>query len=326
MNNNEKINAIVIGLGKIGLEYDYNLSPKEYNFSHCQSIDSHPKFNLIGGFDKNQNQLKKFKKKYPNLVTKFSDLNKVKIDLVVLSVETQEHENALLEILKILRPKIILLEKPVGKNLNQTKNIIKKIIDNKIFLTVNYIRMYEKGHRELSNYLNNEILEYPLKINVKYSNGLMNNCSHYINYLSSFMGEIKKIEVKNKNLNSAEPNFSIKYKNGISFFESTSNSKYPSNSIEIKGIDGGVNFFNYNYSKKKIVCDVIGDFSENISISNKSTNIEIELNMKKYQKFVYDNIYNFLINKEQLLCNEESAINTMEVIDKINNYYLKKTL
>ena len=75
-----------------------------------------------------------------------------------------------------------------------------------------------------------------------------------------------------------------------------------------------------SYSKKRIVCDVIGDFSENISISNKSTNIEIELNMKKYQKFVYDNIYNFLINKEQLLCNEDSAINTMEVIDKINNY------
>ena len=79
-------------------------------------------------------------------------------------------------------------------------------------------------------------------------------------------------------------NFSIEYKNGITFFESTSNNKYPSNSIDIKGVDGDVKFFNYSYSKKRIVCDVIGDFSENISISNKSTNIEIELNMKKYQK------------------------------------------
>ena len=48
----KKIKSLVIGLGKVGLHYD--LPNFDTCLSHCNSLNIHRKFELVGGVDTNK--------------------------------------------------------------------------------------------------------------------------------------------------------------------------------------------------------------------------------------------------------------------------------
>ena len=58
-----KIDTLVIGLGKVGMGYDY-LQRKKKIKSHAQAIVGNKNFQLVGGVDKNFLKRKKFEKKF----------------------------------------------------------------------------------------------------------------------------------------------------------------------------------------------------------------------------------------------------------------------
>mgnify|MGYP006141592483 CR=1 FL=1 len=83
--------AIVIGLGNIGMLYDYDLSKQIA--THCRAIDSHPEFELSGGVDINKKNLRLFEKKYnkPAYNTIDNAISELKPDLIVISNPTDQH-------------------------------------------------------------------------------------------------------------------------------------------------------------------------------------------------------------------------------------------
>jgi hypothetical protein len=59
----KKIKTLIIGLGKIGLNYDYYLKKKSF-LTHSSTVENHKNFDLVCGIDiKNKNR-KLFQKKF----------------------------------------------------------------------------------------------------------------------------------------------------------------------------------------------------------------------------------------------------------------------
>ena len=120
-----KIKSIVIGLGQIGMLYDYYQKSKDYILTHCNALYSNPEFELLAGVDRQKSLRSKFKKKFEKPA--FKDIKSVKlldkIDLVVVAVPTNRHLDIMNDLLAVTKPKIIVLEKPIADNLNDAKKI-----------------------------------------------------------------------------------------------------------------------------------------------------------------------------------------------------------
>jgi hypothetical protein len=298
-----KNKVLIIGLGKIGFNYD--IKKKYLIHSHAKALMLNNNFVLIGAVEKKYKIRKIFEKKfnlptYNNLEKAFSVLNP---SLVIISSPTSTHLKVFEELVKIQKKKKIVknvvIEKPVGANFNQTNKILKLAKKNKIKIFVNYIRQYQRDLLSLFNFVKIKNFKYS---EVHYNKGLRNNASHFICLMISFFGNIQQIKLLKKDLKN--PSFKIKFKKNECFF--------------------------YSKKKKKNICDIWFKKKENqIGLINNSKIIVKKLNnkitkkkrtnMNKYQKNVYESIFNNLKKNKKILINDKIVLSTSKVIDKIEN-------
>ena len=120
-----KIKTLIVGLGKIGMMNDINCISKK--LTHCSTVHLNKAFDLIGGVDKKDSQRKKFEKKYKKKAFYNLELaiEKLKPELIVIATPVNTH----LEYIEKLKEHkiIILLEKPISKNFDDSKKIFKII-------------------------------------------------------------------------------------------------------------------------------------------------------------------------------------------------------
>lgn len=317
--------CLIIGLGNIGMEYDYNLKSKNKFFSHSKAIFHHKYFKLIGGVDQLKNKRLKFKKKYflPVFKNVNEALKKLSPNIIIISTPTNTHYEIFLSVIKIYKPEIIIFEKPLTYNLDNANLILKKCREKKISLFVNYFRISETGIIKIKNLLNKFNKPKSLKINAWYSKGLINNGSHLINLFQFLFGKVQAINVINSARmydNDIEPDVKIDFKNCSIILRAAEEKNFSlfcfdiispefrlfyndfGNLIELQKISYDKKFSGYRtLSKKKIILN--------------STDI--------YQKKVYDQIHKFNIKKNFNLCSGKDALETHKVIDiikKKNNY------
>ena len=111
-------NVILFGLGKIGYSYDADSSNNNVVLTHFKAINKSPSFRLLAIVEADAKKYQKIDKKFEPLI--FADVNQIQsnkeIDLVVIATPTETHLKVVREALK-LRPKAILLEKPVSNSL-----------------------------------------------------------------------------------------------------------------------------------------------------------------------------------------------------------------
>ena len=119
----KKIKCAIIGLGKIGLDYDLN--KKNQIKTHSKSLFTNKNFSIVGGVDKNFTRRTIFQKEY-NL-NSYSSIDKMfkfnKPEFIVISTPTETHKKVFDEISKYNSVKLILFEKPISYNLNNLKKI-----------------------------------------------------------------------------------------------------------------------------------------------------------------------------------------------------------
>jgi hypothetical protein len=150
------IRCAIVGLGNIGLLYDYNCNKKTVVLSHTKSIIKNKNFDLTAVVEKNKSNIKKFKKKYSIPVYNSLEelfLNK-KIDLIVISVETKKHFAIYKKIIN-QNIKIVIIEKPLTDNINNSKEILKISRQKKLLTYVNFQRSFEPGFKILKKNLDN---------------------------------------------------------------------------------------------------------------------------------------------------------------------------
>lgn len=191
-----KIDTLVIGLGKIGMLYDFN-KRKHFN-NHCEALKNHNYFNLIGGVDISQKRRKLFLKKYKLPVFKNirEAFKKLEPKMIVISTPTEKNIEIFKFIkMKKIKPEIILLEKPGSYFYRELNQLNKFCLARNIKLFVNYTRSYSKIINNFKKYLINKKFKKIDKIEVLYYKGIFNSCSHYIHFFCSIL-KSNKIKIK----------------------------------------------------------------------------------------------------------------------------------
>ena len=311
--------AAVIGLGQIGMGYDYN-NDNSMILTHSSAYSFHDSFSLIGGFDLDKNLCYDFEKKY-NEPT-FNNINELmstmKPEVVSIAVPTQDHYDVFNQIIDY-EPKAIVFEKPFTNSLNDAIKIVEKVNEKNCSLLVNYIRRFEPGTNKLKKIINRGDLGDIYKGIIWYTKGLFNSCSHFIDLLSYFFGDASNIEILNKgrirkNFD-PEPDFSIQFGNRTFFFIVGKEENFHFNEMELIGSRGRVRYIKGGEKIEYQLTIQDPKFYGYTILDNKCKRIKTDFN--RYQYYVLDNLSNHLTNGLPLKSDGKTATKTLKIIEQI---------
>ncbi len=300
------ITTLVVGLGQVGMLYDYNKTTK--HLSHAQSIFKSKKFVLVAGVDTSYYKRNKFKKKFkkPAFSNIVNALNNKRVDLIIISVPTSASEEIYKQIIKNqIIPKAILFEKPVSYDYKIAKKIFNYCNKEGIKIFINYNRRYDTSTEIIKRKLRQSFIGDILKIDVYYKKGLYNSCSHYINYLNIFFPGKRKIRILNKMRsikNDALLNFQFLYKKFNIDFKVR---KYSHELIKIYGSEGKFVYF----TEKNII----------FFLDKKNNKYFIKNNYINGQINVLNNIYNTLKNESLPMSTFTDALECLKYLEKVKN-------
>lgn len=294
--------TLLIGAGKIGFG---NKTYNKYR-SHLYTLAKDKQIKLIGIVDNDKKVLIKISKKYEyDTFLRIKDVKHKKFDLVVISSPTNTHYKLILECLRYLKPKVILIEKPLGGDIKNAKIIKKKAKEKNIKVFVNYIRL----SLPITTYIKKLFNKKKVSGDVLYTNGLINNGSHYINLCIHLFGKIIKIKIINKK-SISKFEFNAKF---ILFFQ---NAEIKFSFVNLKKnfhfIRLNTKNLNLNWEKSKKI-ELKKTSSKNVKIS------KLETDLDKYQYLVLKNLKLSFKNKNFRLCTIDECIKTLEVINEIHN-------
>ena len=121
------IKTLIIGLGKIGLDYDYKLRSKNIYITHANSIKNHKKFKLVGGVDINKSCRLKFEKKFnvKSFKSYSEALKRTMPNLIILSTQVKDYVKVFKYFSENKSVKFVLFEKPFFINENEKKKLFK---------------------------------------------------------------------------------------------------------------------------------------------------------------------------------------------------------
>ena len=309
------IKVLIIGLGNIGLLYD--LSKKNMQLTHSTAFFKNKSFQIIGGVDRSKKRVDVFEKKFK--ITGFikveSALKNLKPDIIVVSTNTGNHLRMINKIFSYKNKcKIIICEKPCGKSLDEIKKIDKISKKNKCKIFVNYMRASSKHALYLKKFANTH-KEYFKGVSY-YTNGILNDASHYINLFQFIFGKIKKI--KNdiyKSQKSKINNFTLFFKNGEIKFICLNNLRYNNSKFEIY-FKNNMIYYNSDHNVLKVFNIIKNKIYNNNIIDNKSDKF-FDLGFKNIQSKVVSEVLRMKKNKHYNLIGIKEAIETMKIIKKL---------
>ena len=317
MIKNSVYSCLLIGLGNIGFKYDKGLKNKKKFLSHAKAIFHNKNLKLVGGVDKNIQNINLFKKIYK--VDTFINLHtalKKKPDIAIVATSTETH----LQIIKILLTKksikTIICEKPFGFDYRELNKILKKCKNKNINLFVNYIRISDPATIQIKNIAQKLTKENDATCEVHYTKGFYNNCSHFFNLIEYWFGDFKNIisakKIKKINFYDHKLHCEIIFEKAkVKFIPLKNDNLKDFLEIRLKN-----KIIHYLSGGKYIYIKRIGTKKSKLVYKK----IEIKNKMKIYQKNFYCELIAFLNNKKYRLCSGEQALKTL----KNMNYITKK--
>jgi predicted dehydrogenase len=312
--------SAVIGLGQIGMGYDYNIIDENIILTHAKSFKLHPGYQLISGVDTEENSRKLFERKYEaqafcTLDEMYEQFNP---SIIALSSPTYLHYRLLTNILA-KRPMAVICEKPLEINYERSRLIAELSLKYKIPVLVNYFRRFEPGVVKLKALIDQSLLGSPISGIVWYSGGLVNNASHYIDLIQFLLGNISLIEVyrigQKISPYDIEADFTIRAGTAEILFRSWRSDHYPLLVLDLLLSKGRIR---YDLSGKKITFTTLNNdqiFLGKESLCNKDQ--VIENNFEKYQMYVAQALYDKLTIGKELISDVNTALIPSKIIDEI---------
>lgn len=300
----------LIGLGNIGMGYDYDIPNSESIFTHANAFSLHSNFELVGGCDPDINKRKRFEKRYSQTFSSVSQLIQAENpEIFVVSSPTKTHDQVIKEIIEIGQPKLILCEKPLTSSYKKSKLINNLCKASKVPIILNFPRRAEIGIKKIKQMILSEKLIPPFKVNIFYSKGLMHNGIHFVDLLSYFFGEIKASRVIKSGHNEKNIDISLEYDISSANLISWNEEFYENYSMEllspsgkiIYGNDSSIEFKSVNKDKSRL----------NLK------GIHIENNSQIYQLNVVEEILLFMKNSNTKLTTGDEFLSYQRVIDNL---------
>ncbi|GFK94852.1 scyllo-inositol 2-dehydrogenase (NAD(+)) [Fundidesulfovibrio magnetotacticus] len=166
------------GLGGIGLGYDLDRPPGDV-FTHTRAFMADPGFRLVGGLDPSPARRELFTGACGRPAwTSFEEASRHmgQVDVVVLATPTILRLDVVRRCLE-LRPKIVLLEKPLAASLAEGRQVTDLCRDHGVLLAVNYFRRFDPVLRDAVHTTQAGAL---VQATCRYTGGLLQSASHYV--------------------------------------------------------------------------------------------------------------------------------------------------
>ncbi len=318
--SNKKYTAAVIGLGNIGMGYDYSSSDDQRVMTHSAAYFYHPGYQLVAAVDPDINKRTLFSKKYevPAYTTIEEMCLKTEVDVYSIAAPTEYHYDLFCQLLHY-KPKAILCEKPMSYSLEKAETMRLLAEQNNILLFINYMRRFEPGVHAIKKFLKENKLGKVYKVIAKYSNGFLNCATHFLDLAHYFFGRIDSITpmVKGKNYN---PNHNIDFQCKISnidlYFIAISGCDYLLYELEIIAERGVLRYLDAGH---KIQCQLSSTCYE---IDNVSTLMDADVKFNndyyRFQWYVVEALYQSLLGRCHL-SNVKEAVEVLRVASMILN-------
>lgn len=234
MSKSSSIKTCLIGFGNAGQGLYLKTVTKN---SHLRSIQANDNFNLVAVVDPD---VKNAGVNMPEVrFTKtIKEVKDIDLDFVVIASPTSTHLETCLQIVNHLKPSAILIEKPVGLTLVESKEII-KCFHEIPKVAVNYQRNYNP---KIVQQVTDTIGVGYSKGVVYYSNGAINNASHGLALLISVLGSptntFKAPKASKDNPPEINLDFVVEFGETRIFFIATEEKDYSMFRIELFGPKG----------------------------------------------------------------------------------------
>lgn len=314
----QQYNVLIVGAGNIGAFFD---TPDSENIlTHAHAFSKIQGFNLVGFVDTSKENGEKASNLwrvnyYPTLEEAF---NKNKIDVVSICAPDEYHYDILKKISEF-PIKLVFAEKPLVKDMNQAKEIMKIFKEKNIRCLVNYSRRFVTEFSILKDNISNGKYGEFISGNGYYGKGTLHNGSHLVDILRYLIGEISDFKVINHNFDfyDDDPSVSaiLKFENNGNFvMHNIPCNNYTIFELEllfehrrIRIVDSGFKVVEYCVLDSKIFKGYKNLLEEK--------QYETELNKAMLNAVL--NIYNNLEHDEELRCTLEDGYKDMEVCERL---------
>ncbi|MBB1287116.1 Gfo/Idh/MocA family oxidoreductase [Flavisolibacter sp. BT320] len=180
------VKALLIGCGNIGAGYDLHQETKVW--SHAKAYANTPglQFTVV---DTDAEKAREVAETYgARYLPELADISLRAFDIVSITTPTTTHFNYLSSALTENVP-VIICEKPVVGNLEQTAQLESIYRQSSSKVLVNYIRRFQPAYQQLNKMLLGTQEQIPRSIVIKYKRGFLNNASHAVDLLELLLGE-----------------------------------------------------------------------------------------------------------------------------------------
>ena len=315
-----KLSAVVVGLGQVGLGYDYDNPDDSVILTHSTALYYHRRFDLIAGVDSDPAQCKRFEKKfskptYPDLGTLQQDHNP---EIIVLAIPTEMHFSFFNDALA-LHPIGIVCEKPVATNVKKARMMIDAAKTSNCAVCVNYIRRFNPAIVELKGITDTFKLGEIYKSTVWYTKGIQENGSHFIDLLDYLLGEVQSVRVlqagRKWNNHDPEPDLLIRFGDTDVYMLAGREERYSFGQFELIGTNG----LAWYEDSKPIVIKFAQKDPVYAGYRNLGESEKIENPSERNIYFTYDNFAEHLDKGVDMKSTLETATNTLKVIEEIKS-------
>ncbi|MDB4638753.1 Gfo/Idh/MocA family oxidoreductase [bacterium] len=328
--------ALLVGLGQIGCGYDAHL-PFQWNqpesspriLSHARALACHPDFELLSGIDPSPTARVRFfdlyrRPAFADLQSWIASSPEVEPDIVIIAVAPQLQPSLVAQLLSVVSPRLLLLEKPVAISLNDAY-ALEKLCNQKqgLAVAVNYIRRYLPAVQHWQKRLQSCELGELLHGSITYGKGILSNGSHFVNIAEAWVGPLKLERIYDAGTiclgfdREASVDFNVLNHGSASLhMRSVGDSGLRAGEVDLWFRGGRLCWPNNGRSIHffRRMEPVDGDAYASLACEPKFTFTNIEL----YQFTVIDSLAKFLMDSSSypLNCSLRDGINTLETLSK----------
>lgn len=318
MRNNRQYLAAVVGLGNIGMGYDYSCSNDALIMTHSSAYSIHPGYDFIGAVDPCSEKRALFQKKYnAQAYASIEEMcSTVVPEVFSIAVPTEMHHEIFCKILNY-QPKAILCEKPISDSIDKAIEMRELATQNNIVFLVNYMRRFEPGVQIMLDKLKNNVLGKINKVIVKYSNGFLNCATHFLDLIQYMLGNIENIHKIGRNSQASIENIDVQCQVSDTdiYLIATEQCDYRLYEVEIIGEKGICRYYDAGRDIRIQLSSPDSDFDNAITLNPNSEQLANEYN--RFQWHVVDALYKNLLGQTSFLSNVNESIKIVELASQV---------
>lgn len=313
--------AVVVGLGNVGLRYDLEDMGSERVASHANAYSLHPGFRLVAGIDPDETGRVLLEQRYavpafPSIASMLAA--GIRPEVWSIAVPTFQHFTLFEEIIAH-QPAGILCEKPLAQHLAEGERMVAAANFNGCVLAVNYMRRFEPGVQALRRLIAEGALGEIYKGTAWYSKGLLNSGSHIIDLLAFLLGDTGAVQVlavgRQWDGHDPEPDVCLTFGMTRVMLLAAREECFSLIGFELIGTGGTVRYIDGGHRiELRRACN-IPKFPGDRILEPVSEVLPSDL--KRYQWHAVDALHRHLDKGDRLHSSGESALETLRTVDHV---------